>query len=217
MSIENNIIENYSFERDISEKEKCLLKSIGNNSRIATPFEAINPQLISIGDFVSINRDMKISVFTDITRVIDYVGQHYPGMEKALNKEDYVFGEPEVSIGDCTSFGRFCFITATNEIRIGRGVVFSDRVYITDTEHRFENPDLPILYQSMTKNGRVEIGDHSWVGIGAVIINARIGRNCVIGANSVVKSDIPDYTVAVGSPARPVKRYSFKKKCWESI
>ncbi|MGO5541257.1 hypothetical protein ACTQWG_01860 [Blautia sp. HCP3S3_H10_1] len=44
-----------------------------------------------------------------------------------------------------------------------------------------------------------------------------IGKHCVIGANSVVTSNIPDYSVAVGIPARVIKIYNFKNKQWESI
>lgn len=51
------------------------------------------------------------------------------------------------------------------------------------------------------------IGDDSYIGINAVIVgNIKIGRHCVIGANSVVTKDVPDYCVAVGSPAKVIKR-----------
>jgi len=51
-----------------------------------------------------------------------------------------------------------------------------------------------------------------------VIAGARhIGHNCVIGANSVVTSDIPDYCVAVGIPAKVIKKYDFKKKSWIKV
>ncbi|MEW6587008.1 MAG: acyltransferase [Nitrospirota bacterium] len=209
-------IENYSFDQNLKDSEKAAFKSFGVHSKISTPFEAINPHRISIGDYVSINRDMKMAAYTDLTRIIGYVKQHYPGLEQGLREEDYLYTNAEVSIGDLTSFGRCCFITAVNSIRIGKAVIFSDRVYVSDTQHRYDNPDVPVIFQGMTQNGSVEIGDHSWIGIGAVVLNARIGRHCVIGANAVVISDIPDYTVAVGSPARPVKQFNFDTSRWES-
>ena len=43
----------------------------------------------------------------------------------------------------------------------------------------------------------------------------KVGEHCVIGANSVVTKDIPDYCVAVGMPARIIKRYNFKTNTWE--
>ena len=49
------------------------------------------------------------------------------------------------------------------------------------------------------------------------MISSTIGRNCVIGANSVVVNDIPDYSVAVGSPAKVIKTYDIKKKIWKKV
>ncbi len=62
-----------------------------------------------------------------------------------------------------------------------------------------------------------EIGDGSFIGFGSVILpNVRIGVQVVIGANSVVTADIPDYSVAAGSPAIVLKRYDWEKQAWVS-
>lgn len=64
------------------------------------------------------------------------------------------------------------------------------------------------------KGQKVSIGDGSYIGINAVIVgNVKIGKHCVIGANSVVTKDVPDYCVAVGSPAKVVKRYNENGWC----
>jgi acetyltransferase-like isoleucine patch superfamily enzyme len=61
----------------------------------------------------------------------------------------------------------------------------------------------------------VEIGDGSFIGYGSVILpNVTLGRHVVIGANSVVTSDIPDYSVAVGNPAVVLKRYDWANQKW---
>ncbi len=210
-------IENYSFAKNLSEEEKDLFSAFGPDSRICTPFEAMNPQYICIGNYVSINRDMKISVFKDITHHINFIQQHYPGLERQVEQEEYIFESSNIIIGDCTSIGRYCFITAVNRVKIGNAVILSDRVYISDSDHRYENPDIPIMYQSMTKDGEVYIGDHSWIGVGATILNCNIGKHCVIGAHTLVIDDIPDYSVAVGTPAKVIKRYSIEGKKWERI
>lgn len=58
----------------------------------------------------------------------------------------------------------------------------------------------------MQKGQTVTIGDGSYIGINSVIVgNVKIGKHCVIGANSVVTKDVPSYCVAVGSPARVIK------------
>ena len=93
-----------------------------------------------------------------------------------------------------------------NRVEIGRNVLISDRVFIGDSEHGHTCSDIPISEQYLHSAGPVEIGDGAWIGIGVSILpNVRIGRNCVIGAGSVVTHDIPDFSVAVGVPARVIK------------
>ena len=50
-----------------------------------------------------------------------------------------------------------------------------------------------------------------------IVGNVKIGKHCVIGANTVVTKDIPNYCVAVGSPAKVIKRYNFEIGEWESV
>ena len=65
--------------------------------------------------------------------------------------------------------------------------------------------------------GEVEIGEGSWIGEGVCVIGAKIGRHCVVGANAVVTKDIPDNTVAVGVPAKVIKKWDEESKTWKSI
>ena len=81
-------------------------------------------------------------------------------------------------------------------------------MYITDQNHGYERVDIPISMQTQPEK-MVIIGDGSWIGAGSVILpGSHIGKHVAIGANSVVNGVIPDYSVAVGTPARVVKRYS---------
>ncbi|MEO6802231.1 MAG: DapH/DapD/GlmU-related protein, partial [Granulicella sp.] len=62
--------------------------------------------------------------------------------------------------------------------------------------------------QVMDDEGYVEIGEGTLIGMGTMVLpNVRIGKRCVIGANSVVTSDIPDYSIAAGSPARVIRTH----------
>ena len=92
-------------------------------------------------------------------------------------------------------------------------------MYITDCDHEYRNVDIPIIDQGIVQKGqKASIGDGSYVGINAVIVgNVKIGKHCVIEANSVVTKDVPDYCVAVGSPAKIIKRYNLETQLWESI
>ncbi|MFM8528466.1 MAG: acyltransferase [Ilumatobacteraceae bacterium] len=114
--------------------------------------------------------------------------------------------DPVVSIGDRCLIGKGSGIVGHFSIEIGNDVWTGHHVYVTDQNHGYEDPTRPISVQTMPEKA-VRIGDGSWLGHGSVVLpGADIGRNVVIGANSVVTGRIPDHSVAVGAPARVVRR-----------
>ena len=123
-------------------------------------------------------------------------------------------GKAEIIIGNGCAIGHFNEIYATKSIVIEDNVLTADRVYISDNLHGYENPDMPIVKQPIKQNSTVRIGEGSWLGVGVAVIGANIGKHCVIGSNAVVTKDIPDYSVAVGIPAKVIKRYDFETGSW---
>lgn len=121
---------------------------------------------------------------------------------------------PELIISDGACIGNFNHITCTRKVVIGKKVLTADKVYISDNLHNYQNPNVPILDQGSYFKGQVIIGDGAWIGENVCIIGASIGKNSVVGANSVVTRDIPDYCIAVGTPAKVIKRYNFEKQEW---
>ena len=117
-------------------------------------------------------------------------------------------------IGDGTCIGNFNHIYATESIIIEKNVLTADKVYISDNLHSYEDINTPIMHQPIKQISCVVIGEGSWIGENVSILGARIGKHCVIGSNSVVTKDIPDYSVAVGIPAKVIKYYSFDLKSW---
>jgi acetyltransferase-like isoleucine patch superfamily enzyme len=114
--------------------------------------------------------------------------------------------DPVVSIGDRCLIGRGSGIVGHLSITIGDDVWTGHHVYITDQNHGYDDPELPISRQVQPERP-VSIGSGSWLGYGTVVLpGAQIGRNVVIGANSVVSGVIPDYSIAVGAPAKVIKR-----------
>lgn len=113
-----------------------------------------------------------------------------------------------VRIGQGSEIGERCRISIANSLNMGEKVLLSPNVYITDCDHEYRNLEAPVIDQGIVQKGQtVSIGDGSYIGINAVIVgNVKIGKHCVIGANSVVTKDVPDYCVAVGSPARVIKK-----------
>lgn len=125
--------------------------------------------------------------------------------------------EPQIIIGDGCALGNFNHIAAVHSVEFGKNVLTADRVYISDNLHVYEDIRTPIMHQGVTFKAAVIIGDGSWIGENVAIIGCKIGKNCVIGANSVVTKDIPDYSVAAGSPAKVIKQFNFESNRWEKV
>lgn len=117
-------------------------------------------------------------------------------------------------IGDNVLIGHHNHIYCTSNIIIENDVLIADKVYISDNSHSFEDVNIPIWRQKIKQLRGVVIGEGSWIGENVCIIGASVGKHCVIGANSVVTKDIPDYSVAVGTPARVIKSYDFTISKW---
>lgn len=122
---------------------------------------------------------------------------------------------PLLHIDKGTRIGHFNHISAFNGIFIGKHVLTADRVFISDNSHSYQDIQEPIMNQEIISTRNVYIGDSSWIGENTCVISCTIGRNSVVGANSVVIHDVPDFSVAVGSPARVVKRYNESSHKWE--
>ncbi|MEY8532235.1 acyltransferase [Blautia pseudococcoides] len=146
-----------------------------------------------------------------------YIGKHcsLKGKQR-ITLDDSVIIRPYVQIwsggavriGEGSEVGERCRISIANSLKIGKKVLLSPNVYITDCDHEYRNVVVPVIDQGIVQKGqKVSIGDGSYIGINAVIVgNVEIGKHCVIGANSVVTKDVPDYSVAVGSPAKVIKK-----------
>ena len=120
-------------------------------------------------------------------------------------------------IKDGTTLGHYNHIYATQSIVIEKDVLTADKVYISDNLHNYEDVSLPIIKQPIKQCKPVVIGEGSWLGEHVCVIGASVGKHCVIGANSVVTKDIPDFCVAVGAPARVIKKYDELKHKWTTV
>ena len=160
----------------------------GRGSIICFPANTIfNEQYISIGEGTMIGPQITLSAGM------------VPGQA--------CLSEVVVRIGNRCLIGKGSGIVGHFSIEIGDDVWTGHHVYITDQNHGYEDVDRPISQQTMPERA-ISIGDGSWLGHGTVVLpGARIGRHVVIGANSVVTGEIPDFSVAVGNPARVIRRH----------
>jgi acetyltransferase-like isoleucine patch superfamily enzyme len=108
--------------------------------------------------------------------------------------------------------GRGCFfnlgvmVAAQHLVEIGDHCMFANGAFVTDANHRFDDPDEPITWQGFTSKGPTRIGDNVWCGANVVVTSGvTIGRRSVIGANSVVTTDVPPNSIAAGAPARVLR------------
>jgi len=127
-------------------------------------------------------------------------------------------GDPVIIIEDNCAIGNDSIISARNQIHIERDVLIAQSVLVIDHNHAYEDITVPIVNQGITEGGRIRIGQGSWIAHGAAILcpkgELRIGRNCVVAANSVVTRSIPDYSLVAGLPARIIRQYDPETKAW---
>lgn len=167
---------------------------LGEGSRILQPMRLTNVENIYVGNGVRINKQAFLLT-------VQIPGKH----------------DPRLTLHDGCIIGHMNHITCVDEVTLGYRVLTADRVHISDNSHTFADPDIPIRDQGVTSKGRVSIGDGSWIGENASLLSCNVGRHCIIGSNAVVLDDIPDYSIAVGIPARVVRRFEPASRKWERI
>jgi acetyltransferase-like isoleucine patch superfamily enzyme len=115
--------------------------------------------------------------------------------------------DARLEIGDGTRMSGLCVLSAVRSVQLGRSVLLGRNVYIADNSHGMADRDVPIVDQELEKVAPVMIEDGAWLGENAVILSGvTVGSGAVVGANSVVLTDVPSRCVAVGAPARVVRR-----------
>lgn len=160
----------------------------GDGSIVTFPYEAIvNPHAISIGC------DTVIGKWCVLSAGWAPEHRHLP---------------PDMlTIGDRCLIGRGSSIVAHRSIVIDDDVWTGQQVHLTDMNHGYVDVSLPLSKQGSPPEP-IHIRAGAWLGHGVVVLpGVTIGRNCAVGAGSVVTHDLPDYSVAVGIPARVVKQY----------
>lgn len=114
-----------------------------------------------------------------------------------------------ISIGNGVAISGSCVLSATKRIILENDVLIGPNVCMVDHIHKFTNHHVAIKNQGIDKIAPIIIRRGAWIGQNVVICpGVTVGIGSVVGANSVVNQDIPDYCLAVGSPAKIVKNFS---------
>lgn len=178
---------------------KALTMLFYSNSRlIRFPFECRGRYLIDFGKGLSTGRYCRIEAYGN-------------GVDKKI-----IFGN-NCQINDSVH------IVAANKIKIGDDVLIASRVFISDLNHgSYSGAEHSHPYslcrerELYTKD--VVIESNVWLGEGVVVLSGvKIGESSIIGANAVVCRDVPAYSIAVGNPARVIKKYDFQNEQWVGV
>ena len=173
---------------------KKKYKNLGAGSFIKSPLSIVCPWNIEIGEKVFIGYKSWLAA-NSIT-----------GSKNCVLK-----------FGDNCTIGNFNHIYATSKIVFEKSVLTADKVYISDNIHCYDDINVPIQDQKIIQKREVHIGEGTWIGENVCIIGVNIGKNCVIGANSVVIKDVDDFSVVAGNPATLIKKYCFQAKKWKRV
>lgn len=166
---------------------------------IRLPFDVRNKSNIDFGDQLTTGIGCRIETFPVSKKIVLKFG-------KNVQLNDYVH------------------ITAMNNVTIGDNVLMASKIFISDCTHgsysgdsNDSNPDsIPIDRPLSSKP--IIIEDNVWLGeFVSVLPGVTIGKGTIVGANSVVSKDLPKYVIAVGSPAKPIKKFNFSTQRWEKI
>lgn len=166
---------------------KLLLNSVGTNVLIESPYEIIHPKNISIGNDFHTSRYVKLSTIE--------------------NYENELFS-PKLTIGNNVFINSYSHIACASAVSIGDNVLIAGKVYISDHSHGCSDlcslKHTPMSRKLTTRP--VVIKDNVWIGESvSILMGVTIGKNCIIGANSLVNKSFPPNSVIAGVPARLIK------------
>lgn len=178
-----------------------LLGSVGRNVTFGHGVVLRHPRKIRLGDDVVVDDLVVLDAKGTANRGIAVGNGVFLGRGTILSCKD-----GDIVLGDHTNLGFHCEVFSASTVTVGRHGLFAAYTYLVGGGHEFERADVPVLEQGRSSRG-ITLGDNVWLGTGTKVLDGvRIGRDVVVGAGAVVTDDLPDGTVAVGIPARVVRR-----------
>jgi acetyltransferase-like isoleucine patch superfamily enzyme len=168
-----------------------------------------NPERITLGD------DVKLGPNSVLSANSEYPGgwMHHPEGRHVTQQFD-----SRIVIGHRVTATSALQVVALKEIVIEDDVMFASNNFICDGLHAYHHANEPYKYQGMTRIAPIRIGRGSWIGQNVIVMpGVTIGELAIVGANSVVTRDVPARCIAVGNPARVVKRWDEAAQRWQAV
>ena len=180
---------------------KTQFKSMGENVRIGVGVKIQNPELITIDD--------NVKICDGATLIARPESEIYIGKNTVINDRVYLDTEQKggyIRIENDVYIGTGTTLFGHRGLEIGDHVLMAQNITLTPYSHIFDKPDVNIIRQN-GHSKKVVIGRDSYIGMGVCIMySGDIGEGSVVGAGSVVVKPIPPYSVAVGCPAKVIKK-----------
>lgn len=157
---------------------------------------------INLGDNVVVEMGVKLWVDTD-DAYIEIGSDSYLSSYCVLNTFD-----GWITLGSNCTVNSYAILYGHGGLKIGNDVRIAPQAMIMPMNHIYDDPHMPIWRQGIHAQGII-IEDDVWIGAGAIVLDGvTIGKGTIIGAGAVVTEDIPSYSVAVGVPAKVIKKRS---------
>ena len=113
--------------------------------------------------------------------------------------------ENPLEVGRFSQIGPFCVILVGSPVSIGNHVMIAPHCVIASGNHDYKQLDKPMRFAGNLTTGPIVIEDNVWIGANVTITDGvRIGRDAVVGANSVVTHDVEPFDIVAGVPARVI-------------
>jgi acetyltransferase-like isoleucine patch superfamily enzyme len=181
---------------------RCLFKKVGKGVAFGRNITIRHPHKISIGD----------SSFIDDYAVLDAKGEENQGITIGQN---VILGRNSIlsckggsiSLEDYANISANCSLLSETRIVVGKYTFLAGHCYlVAGGNHSFSRTDMPIMFQPSLNKGGISIGEDCWLGASVTVLDGvTMGKGCVIGAGAVVIESLPEYSVAVGNPAKKIK------------
>jgi acetyltransferase-like isoleucine patch superfamily enzyme len=178
-----------------------ILGEVGRNVMFGAGVVLRHPRKIRIGNGVVIDDLVVLDAKGTENKGIVLGNGVFLGRGTILSCKD-----GDIELGDQVNIGFYSEIFSGSSVRVGRYGLFAAYTYLVGGGHEFDREGVPVVLQERRSRGIV-VGDNVWLGTGVKVLDGvRIGSNVVVGANAVVTDDLPDACVAVGVPAKVVRR-----------
>jgi acetyltransferase-like isoleucine patch superfamily enzyme len=177
-----------------------LLGKVGRNVTFGANITLRHPHKIRIGDNVVIDDQCCLDAKGTDNDGITIGSGVFIGRNTILSCKN-----GDIVIDDDANVGFNTEIFSAARVHVGKKVLIAAYTYLVGGDHLYDRVDIPVLDQPRTARG-IEVGDHVWLGAHVVVTDgSTIGRDAIIGAGAVVVGEIPEYSIAVGTPAKVLR------------